>query len=78
MNNLVNVHIIDNYLINPTNPIIVNLIGAGGTGSQMLTALARMNHSLLALNHPGLKVFVYDKRSQPRQAIICRSGNRDV
>ncbi|MXN91110.1 PRTRC system ThiF family protein [Flavobacterium sp. Sd200] len=53
-------HFADNCLINPTNPITVNLIGAGGTGSQTLTALARMNHSLLALGHTGLQVSLYD------------------
>ncbi|WP_316848699.1 hypothetical protein [Pedobacter agri] len=37
------VHIVYPYLISPTNPVSVNLIGAGGTGSQMLTALARIN-----------------------------------
>lgn len=31
------VHYIDNYLINPQHPVTVNLIGAGGTGSQVLT-----------------------------------------
>ncbi|HZY36635.1 MAG TPA: PRTRC system ThiF family protein [Mucilaginibacter sp.] len=60
MNTLTAVHITDNYLINPPNPITVNLIGAGGTGSQMLTALARINHALLNLNHPGLVVTVFD------------------
>jgi PRTRC genetic system ThiF family protein len=60
MNSLPNVHITDNYLFNPTNPVTVNLIGAGGTGSQMLTNLARMNQSMLALGHPGLMVTVYD------------------
>lgn len=54
------VHFTDQYLITPTNPITVNLIGAGGTGSQMLTALARMNHSLVALGHAGLFVHLYD------------------
>ena len=29
------VHYIDNYLINPQHPVTVNLIGAGGTGSQV-------------------------------------------
>jgi PRTRC genetic system ThiF family protein len=53
-------HYTDNYLINPTNPITVNLIGAGGTGSHMLTALAKMNHSLIALGHAGLQVNLYD------------------
>ena len=54
------VHITDNYIINPPNPVRVSLIGAGGTGSQMLTALARINHALLNLNHAGLSVTVYD------------------
>lgn len=54
------VHITDNYIINPPNPVTVNLIGAGGTGSQMLTALARVNYALLHLGHPGLSVTAYD------------------
>ncbi|MDI5887652.1 PRTRC system ThiF family protein [Flavobacterium yafengii] len=53
-------HFADNYLLNPTNPIPVALIGAGGTGSHMLTALAKMNHSLVALGHAGLQVNCYD------------------
>ncbi|HTN36876.1 MAG TPA: ThiF family adenylyltransferase [Arachidicoccus sp.] len=48
------------YLTEPTNPIIVNLIGAGGIGSQTLTALARMNHSLIALGHAGLRIRLFD------------------
>ena len=43
------VHFTDNYLISPTNPIEVNLIGAGGTGSKVLTALMEMSHSLTYL-----------------------------
>ena len=54
------VHFTDNYLLNPTNPISVNLIGAGGTGSQMLTSLARMNHALNELHHAGLSVRLWD------------------
>src|SRR5476651_1398517 len=54
------VHIVEQEWLNPYNPIVVNLIGAGGTGSQMLTALARMNHALIALNHPGLFVRLFD------------------
>ena len=60
MNIQTTVHFTDNYLINPANPVSVNLIGAGGTGSQMLTALARINHSLIALNHAGLHVNIFD------------------
>lgn len=54
------VHFTDHYLLHPDNPVSVNLIGAGGTGSQMLTCLARMHSALLALGHPGLMVSVYD------------------
>jgi PRTRC genetic system ThiF family protein len=35
-------------------------LSAGGTGSQMLTALARMNHALTELNHAGLSVRLWD------------------
>ncbi|SFH37366.1 PRTRC system ThiF family protein [Pedobacter insulae] len=54
------VHFTDNYLINPTNPISVNVIGAGGTGSKILTALMEINHSLIALGHAGLIVRLWD------------------
>ncbi|MFH6960865.1 PRTRC system ThiF family protein [Flavobacterium aquidurense] len=60
MNTQKAMHYAHNYLINPTNPITVNLIGAGGTGSRMLTELARMNHSLIALGHAGLQVNLFD------------------
>ncbi|MDN3606408.1 PRTRC system ThiF family protein [Kaistella yonginensis] len=56
----IKVHFTDNDLLNPTNPVTVNLIGAGGTGSQVLTALARMNHALTELNHAGLSVRLWD------------------
>lgn len=54
------VHYIDGYLLNPQHPVTVNLIGAGGTGSQVLTNLARLDVTLRALNHPGVFVTVYD------------------
>ncbi len=54
------VHFTDNYLINPTNPITVNVIGAGGTGSKLVTALMEMNHSLIELGHAGLLVRLWD------------------
>lgn len=53
-------HFTDTYLLNPTHPVTVNLIGCGGTGSQLLTALSRMNHTLIALGHPGLHVTTFD------------------
>lgn len=53
-------HFADKYLINPTNPITVTQIGAGGTGSSMITELARINHCLKALGHAGLQVKLWD------------------
>jgi PRTRC genetic system ThiF family protein len=38
----------------------IALIGCGGNGSQMLTGLARLNHALTALGHPGLRVTAFD------------------
>ncbi|MFD2871952.1 PRTRC system ThiF family protein [Mucilaginibacter ximonensis] len=54
------VHIVQKELLQPYNPVSINLIGAGGTGGQVLTALARMNHALTALGHAGLSVRVFD------------------
>ena len=53
-------HYSDNYLLNPTHPVTINLVGVGGTGSQVLTALARIDHALYKLGHPGLHVRAYD------------------
>ncbi|MCM0221110.1 PRTRC system ThiF family protein [Bacteroides fragilis] len=54
------VHYTDSYLMNPQHPVTVNIIGAGGTGSQVLTGLARLDVTLRALGHPGLFVTLYD------------------
>jgi PRTRC genetic system ThiF family protein len=54
------VHFTDSSLINATNPITINLIGAGGTGSKILTALMEMSHSLNELGHAGLQVRLWD------------------
>ncbi|MBA5793484.1 PRTRC system ThiF family protein [Flavobacterium sp. xlx-214] len=54
------VHFTDNSFLNPPNPIEVNIIGAGGTGSKVLTALMEMSHSLQELGHPGLLVRLWD------------------
>jgi PRTRC genetic system ThiF family protein len=53
-------HFTDSYLLNPTHPVTVHLTGCGGTGSQVLSALSRINHTLTALGHPGLHVTAYD------------------
>lgn len=54
------VHYTHSYMLNPQHPVTINLIGVGGTGSQVLTNLARLDVTLRALNHPGLFVRVYD------------------
>lgn len=54
------IHFTDQYLLTPTNPISVNLIGAGGTGSRVLHLLMEMNHSLVELGHPGLQIRLWD------------------
>jgi PRTRC genetic system ThiF family protein len=54
------VHFVHSYLRQPTNPVTVNLIGAGGTGSHLLPALGGIHADLLAMDHPGLQVTVFD------------------
>jgi len=54
------VHYVEKYLLDPQHPVTVNLIGAGGTGSQVLSCLVRMDMALAGLGHPGLHVTVYD------------------
>ena len=48
------------YILNPEHLVTVALIGCGGTGSQVLTCLARLNEALIGIGHPGLHVTVYD------------------
>lgn len=53
-------HRTHSYLLSPVHPVTVDLIGLGGTGSQVLTGLARISKSLLQLGHPGLHVNAWD------------------
>lgn len=53
-------HYVDNYILNPTHQLTVNVIGCGGTGSQVLTSLGRMNYALKQLGHPGFHVTAFD------------------
>lgn len=48
------------YILNPNHNIAVTLIGAGGTGSLMLSRLARLHHALIACGKVGLTVSVFD------------------
>lgn len=53
-------HYTHNYVLDPPHELTVNVIGCGGTGSQVLTSLGRMNYALRKLGHPGLLVTAYD------------------
>lgn len=44
-----------------TKPVKILLVGAGGTGSQMMVKLVNLHKAMVALGHPhGLKVMVVD------------------
>lgn len=53
------IHHLNPALTTP-RPVDVLVVGAGGTGSQVVTALAQMHHALTSLDHPGLQVTVLD------------------
>lgn len=53
-------HFCPQYFHNPVHRIRVVLVGAGGNGSQMLSALARIDHALVSLGKPGIHVTVWD------------------
>lgn len=53
-------HIIPPYITAPGYPVQIILIGAGGTGSQVVTGLARMHYALRKLGHPGFILHVID------------------
>lgn len=53
-------HYTELYLLNPPHQVSVDLVGMGGTGSQVLSGLARINESLIALGHPGIHVRCWD------------------
>jgi len=60
MEHKLKVHFLAEELRQPTNPIKIHLIGAGGTGSFVLSGLARLNEALLAHDHPGFMVILWD------------------
>lgn len=57
---MVKTHIVSNSLLRSYSKISVALIGCGGIGSQLITALARLNYILGEIGHPGLNVIAYD------------------
>lgn len=54
------IHYTHEYLLNPAHKVTIDLVGMGGTGSQVLTNLSRMNEAMLKLGHPGLHVRAWD------------------
>ena len=68
------IHFTDNYLLSPQHPVTVFVIGAGGTGSQVVTNLARMDMALRSLGHVGLHVTVFD----PSTASSVTAGRRNL
>lgn len=49
------------YILNPQHPVTIQVIGAGGNGSQVLTQLARIDQALKKLGHVGLHVTCFDE-----------------
>ena len=70
------VHYTDSYLMSPQHPVTVNLIGAGGTGSQVLTCLARLDTALRGLGHPGLFVTLYDPDTVTEATSVASFSDR--
>ena len=66
-------HKVNPYLITPVHPISVAVIGCGGTGSMVLSRLARLNEALLMSGHLGLHVTAYDG-DKVSQSNIGRQG----
>lgn len=54
------IHYTDPYLLDPPHQVTIDLVGLGGTGSQVLSNLARLNSALVGLGHPGLHVRCWD------------------
>lgn len=54
------IHYIHSYINSNLHPITIDLVGCGGTGSHLLTRLARMNNVLLKLGHKGIVVRAWD------------------
>lgn len=53
-------HYIEQRIASTQHKVTVNVIGAGGTGSHVLSSLAAMNHVLVSLGRQPLYVKVYD------------------
>ncbi|AOV18842.1 hypothetical protein BJI67_15805 (plasmid) [Acidihalobacter aeolianus] len=60
-------------------PLNIVLLGAGGAGSEVFDGLVRLHKVLNALDHPGLRVTVYDGDSvSPSNTVRQRFFDQDV
>lgn len=55
-----NYHYLQQYMANTQHRILVTVVGAGGTGSHVLTNLAMISHALSKLGRAPLLVTTYD------------------
>lgn len=53
-------HYLPKWLVSPSQTPRIVVIGAGGTGSKIITELALMVSTLRSLGHPGFDVTVFD------------------
>lgn len=54
-------HVIDPYIMDPRHKLTVSVFGVGGTGSFLISKLARLNVALQTIHHyPGIHVTAYD------------------
>lgn len=70
------IHFTDKYLLSPYHPVTVLVAGAGGTGSQVITNLARMSVALQALGHPGLHLTAFDPTLSRKQTSAANCSAR--
>ena len=53
-------HYIEQRIASTQHKVTINVIGAGGTGSHVLSSLAAMNHALVSFGRQPLYVKIYD------------------
>lgn len=69
-------HHVHPYLTSSPHPITVDLLGAGGTGSMLLTHLARLHLTLQARGLMGLHVRVFDPDHVERPNLVRQHFTR--
>jgi PRTRC genetic system ThiF family protein len=70
-------HQTHSYLANGAHAITVDLVGMGGTGSMLLTHLARLHATLQNRGYPGLHVRAFDPDMVERPNLIRQHYTRN-